>query len=76
MVFGQIFKSCRPKSKKKSKKLIKILIRDLNLKTKFAVKTRDIHKIDKKNSIGISVCGYENKTFDLCIKTMLRRKRY
>ena len=52
------------------------MIRDLNLKTKFAVKTRDIHKIDKKNSIGISACGYENKTFDLCIKTMLRRKRY
>ena len=27
----------------------------------FPVKIRDIHKIDKKNSIGISVFGYENK---------------
>ena len=27
----------------------------------FPVKTRDIHKIEKKNSIGISVFGYENK---------------
>ena len=29
--------------------------------TKFPVKIRDIHKIEKKNSIGISVFGYENK---------------
>ena len=29
--------------------------------TKFPVKTRDIHKIGKKNSISISVFGYENK---------------
>ena len=28
---------------------------------KFPVKVRDIHKIKKKNSIGISVFGYENK---------------
>ena len=28
---------------------------------KFLVKIRDIHKIEKKNSIGISVFGYENK---------------
>ena len=28
---------------------------------KFPVKTRDIHKMEKKNSIGISVFGYENK---------------
>ena len=28
---------------------------------KFPVKTRDIHKIEKNNSIGISVFGYENK---------------
>ena len=25
------------------------------------VKTRDIHKIENKNSIGVSVLGYENK---------------
>ena len=28
---------------------------------KFVVKTRDIHKIEKENSISISVFGYENK---------------
>ena len=28
---------------------------------KFPVKTREIYKIEKKNSIGISVFGYENK---------------
>ena len=28
---------------------------------KFPVKIRDIHKIEKMNSIGISVFGYENK---------------
>ena len=33
----------------------------LVLRTKFPVKIRDIHKIEKKNSIGISVFGYENK---------------
>ena len=34
----------------------------LNFKDiKFPVKTRDIDKIEKKNSIGISVSGYENK---------------
>ena len=31
------------------------------LKTNFPIKIRDIHKIEKKNSIGISVFGYENK---------------
>ena len=29
--------------------------------TKFSAKIRDIHKIEKKNSVGISVFGYENK---------------
>ena len=28
---------------------------------KFPLKIRDIHKIEKKNCIGISVFGYENK---------------
>ena len=31
------------------------------LKTNFPIKIRDIHKIEKKNSTGISVFGYENK---------------
>ena len=29
--------------------------------TKFPVKIRDIHKIEKNNSIDVSVFGYENK---------------
>ena len=40
---------------------------------KFPVKTRNIHKIEKNNSIGISVFGYENKVkYRICIaKNML-----
>ena len=41
--------------------LIKILRKDLILKTEFPVKSRDIHKLEKKNSIGVSVFRYENK---------------
>ena len=43
---------------------------------KFPVKITDIHKIEKKNSIGISVFGYENKEkiSNLCIKKMLQGK--
>ena len=42
-------------------KLTKILLKNLFLKTNFPVKTRDIYKVVKKNSIGISVFGYDNK---------------
>ena len=35
--------------------------KDLVLKTKFPVKIKDIYKIEKNNSISISVFGYENK---------------
>ena len=40
---------------------------------KFPVKVKDIHKIEKENSIGISVFGYEikEKTSNLCMKKML-----
>ena len=39
---------------------------------KFPVKTRDIHKIEKKNSVGISIFGYENEEIShLYIKKML-----
>ena len=33
---------------------------------KFTVKVRDIHKIEKKNSISLSVFGYENKEKTKC----------
>ena len=35
----------------------KLDLKDIN----FPVKIRDLHKIEKMNSIGISVFGYENK---------------
>ena len=42
-------------------KSTKILQESLILKTKFPVKVRHIHNVEKKNSISISVVGYENK---------------
>ena len=43
---------------------------------KFPVKVRDIHKVEKNNSVGISVFGYENKEkkSNLCTKKLLQRK--
>ena len=37
---------------------------------KFPVKTKDIHKIEKKNSIGVSVFGYENEEKFPIMKSM------
>ena len=39
----------------------KLDFKDKFFMTKFLVKVRDIHKIEKKNSIGISVFGCQNK---------------
>ena len=40
----------------------KYFVKKLDFKDiKFPVKVRDVHKIEKKNSIGISAFGYENK---------------
>ena len=44
-----------------SQKLTKFLLKNLILKTNFPAKIRNIHKIEKKNSISISVFGYEDK---------------
>ena len=45
-------------------KAYKDFTQKLNFKdVKFPVKVRDIHKIEKKNSIGINVFGYENKDY-------------
>ena len=42
---------------------------------KFLVKIKDIHKIVKKSSIGISIFGYENKEkYQICVKKMLLRQ--
>ena len=55
----------------KIKKADKDFTKNLDFKNiKFPVKIRDIRKIEKKNSIGIIVFGYENQknTSNLCIK--------
>ena len=61
MVFGQILKSCKSspaRMTKADKEFAKVLdFKDI----KFPVKIIGIHKIEKKNSIGISVFGHENK---------------
>ena len=41
---------------------MRIFLQKLDFKDiKFPVKIRDIHEIEKNNSTGISVFGYENK---------------
>ena len=59
MVSGQILKSCRPRRITKADEDFakSFFFKDM----KFPVKTRHIPKIGKKNSISISVCGYENQ---------------
>ena len=48
-------------TQEKLQKLTKVFQKDLILKTKSPVKIRDIHKIEKTNSVGINVFGYEKK---------------
>ena len=61
MVFGQILYPadyCPARNRKNDK----LFGDDLDFEDiKFPVKIKDIHKMEKKNSIGISVSGYENK---------------
>ena len=59
MVFGQILKSCRSSSSNKADKdfAIRLDFKDI----KFPVKTRDLHKIEKINSIGNNSFVYGNK---------------
>ena len=64
MMFSQILKSCRSYPSKNYKKSDKDFTKKLDFKDflkTFPVKIRGINKIEKKNSIGISVFGYENK---------------
>ena len=60
-MFGQILRSCRSSSSKSNKSLKDFVkshdFKDIN----FPVKTRGNYKIEKNNSIGLSVFGYENK---------------
>ena len=57
----------------------KYFAKNLDFKViKFPVKIKDIHKILKTDSIGISVFGYENQEKHLIYvsKKMLRRKTF
>ena len=51
------------------RKVDKMFKSELDFKDiKVPVKIRDINKIEKKNCIGISVFGYENKeTYPICV---------
>ena len=73
---NECFKLCFVRYVKYSSKMqknYKSLI-DLNFECiKFPVKIRDVHKIENKTSVNISVFGYENKE-KYPIKKMLRRK--
>ena len=61
MVFGQILHPADHHPERITK-AGKDFPKRLNFKDiKFTVKTRDIHKIEKINSIGVSVFGYENE---------------
>ena len=54
--------SCRTSAGKNYKSGQRYYQKKINFKDiKFPVGVRDIHKIEKKNSIGISVFGYEEK---------------
>ena len=69
MVFCQILTSCKSARSRKSEK---DFARKHDFKNiKFSLKIRDIHKIEKNNSIVISVFGYENKENYLYIKKIL-----
>ena len=62
MVLNQILKPCRPSPPAIITKAEKDFSKRLHfIGIQFPVKVRDIHKIEKKNSIGISAFGYENK---------------
>ena len=60
MKYSQIYIFCRSLPQQESQNLN--LLKKCDFKNmKFPVKIRVIHKIGKKNSIGISVFGYKNK---------------
>ena len=61
MLFSDLLTSCRSSSSK-NWKADKDFARKLNFEDlKFPVKIRDIHKVEKKNAIIISVFDFENK---------------
>ena len=62
MEYIQILKSCKSSLSARTTKSDKKFAKKPDFKdTKFPVKIRDIHKIEKNNSIGISVFDYKNK---------------
>ena len=63
MEYSQISKSCRSqRNPARNTKADKDFVKNFDFKhIKLPVKIRDIHKIEKKNSICISIFGYESK---------------
>ena len=62
MVFGQILKNPLDHNPRRIAKSDKDFAKKLDFNDiKCPVKVSDIHKIEKKNSICISVFGYDNK---------------
>ena len=56
MVFSQRFTSYRSSSRKKNLKIHRLFADGLDFEeTQFPVKIKDIHKIEKNNSVGISM---------------------
>ena len=62
MIHSQLLKNPTDHNPRRITKADKDFAEKLDFKDiKFQVKIRDIQKIEKKNSIGISVFGYEKK---------------
>ena len=61
MILSQILKSRRSSPSKNYKNWQRFCQKAWFKDKKFPVKIRDIHRIEEKNSISISVFGYENK---------------
>ena len=77
MVFSQILIYAGPKLKKRVTKANKDFAKQLDFKyTKFPVKITDTHKIEKKNSIGISFLVMKiKKSIQSMYQKMVWRKK-
>ena len=60
IVLGQILKSSKSSPSKNYKSWQRFFKETDFKEIKFPVKIRDIHKLEKKNVLGISIFGYEN----------------
>ena len=63
---------------KRIRKMCKLYGYKLDFKdTKFPIKVRDIHKIERKNSIDISLFGYEDmRKYPIYVSKIVLRNKY